>query len=97
MPKPVYTPLSAEQLQDSLDQLDEMLLDLVRSPAPAAALTLEHLAGVRTYLIDGMRQELALNIDLTEESLTALPDPRLKARIQAFLKSVRAADQPRPA
>ena len=88
--KPSHTPpRSAPPPQALLGQVDELLLELGRDPSPAARLTLEHLAGVRTYLIDWMPEELALNLDLAEASLAGFPSPQLKARIQDFIKNVR--------
>ena len=92
MSKTPYThPQSAEQLRGQLDQLDELLIELGRDPTPEASLVLEHLAAIRTCLIDGLAQELALNLDLAEESSARQPNRRLNDRTQQFLKSVRGA------
>ncbi|HUI77189.1 MAG TPA: hypothetical protein VLY24_04720 [Bryobacteraceae bacterium] len=92
MPKPAHShPLSAGEQQQLIDRLDDLLLELGHDPSPWAGLTLEHMAGVRTCLIECMPGELALNLDLAEDSLAALPDRDLKARIQEFLRTFRGA------
>jgi hypothetical protein len=93
MPNPYIHPLSAAERQNLLDRVDELLTELNRNASPEAGLTLEHLAGVRTYLIDGMRQELGENLDLAEESLIALRDAHLKTGIRQFIQSVRAREE----
>jgi len=92
MSRPAYNyTLSAGEQQQLIDRLDELLLELGRDPSPQAGLTLEHLAGVRTCLIECMPGELGLNLDLAADSLAALPDRDLKARIQEFLRTFRGA------
>jgi len=75
--------------QEQLDQLDHLLIELGRDPSPEATLVLEHLSGVRTYWVEYMPLELALNLELTRESLRPLPNPELKTRITGFLKIFR--------
>jgi len=83
-------PESAAERQAHIDRIDELLLELGHDPTPEAGLVLEHLAGVRTYLIESMPGELALNLQLLDESIGTLADGRLRGRIQEFLKEISA-------
>jgi hypothetical protein len=77
-----------QQLKD-LDVLNELIAELERLAPERTRLVLEHLEGARYYLTGAMPAELALNLNLAEESLDLLHDEALKSRIQQFIQTHR--------
>ena len=77
------------QASNDVDSLNRILAELEKLPPEETRLVREHLEGARFYLTGAMPEELAVNLDLAEQSLDSLPDADLQARIRKFIDTHR--------
>jgi hypothetical protein len=81
---------SISNTQVDVDRLNDLLAELGRLPHDQTSLLLEHLEGARYYMTGAMPKELAMNLEMAENSLDSLPDEGLRQRVRQFIDAHRS-------